>query len=85
MTIGTVPARGNFTCVNNVTFQNVTFDTPLKAIYIKQNPNGNKTQHLDPGKGGIISNILYQDIKIHNPVWWNIYIGPQQQNQPGDN
>jgi len=39
---------------------------------------------MTPGTGGIIANILYQDIVINNPVWWNIYIGPQQQNQPGD-
>jgi polygalacturonase len=38
MTIGTVPARSYYTCVKNVTFQNVTFHRPLKAIYIKQNP-----------------------------------------------
>ena len=84
MTIGTVPARTAFTCVNQVTFKNVTFHHPLKAIYIKQNPCGNKSTIIAPGKGGIISNIVYEDIYIRNPVWWNVYIGPQQQNQPGD-
>jgi len=84
MTIGTVPARPNFTCVKNVTFQNVTFHHPLKAIYIKQNPCGDRDAVIAPGEGGIIANILYEDIQINNPVWWNVYIGPQQQHQPGD-
>jgi len=42
----------------------------MKAIYVKTNP-GNGT--------GEIKDILYENIKIHFPVWWNIYIGPQQQ------
>lgn len=75
MTIGTVPARSYYTCVKNVSFTNVTFYRPLKAIYIKQNPSGDSSL-LFPGTGGIIANILYQDILIFDPVWWNIYIGP---------
>jgi len=76
MTIGTVTARSTFDCVKNVTFQNVTFYHPLKAIYIKQNPVYPKGTVLGPGEGGMISNINYLDIKINNPVWWNVYIGP---------
>ena len=37
-----------------------------------------------PGSGGEITNILYENMEIHYPIWWSIYIGPQQQNQPGD-
>jgi hypothetical protein len=48
----------------------------LKAIYIKQNPPGNPNDTFAPGEGGIISNILYEDINIKNPVWWNVFIGP---------
>ena len=41
----------------------------MKAIYVKTNP----------GQGtGEIKDISYENIKIHFPVWWNIYIGPQQ-------
>jgi len=54
----------------------VTFHHPYKSIYIKTNP-GHTTSML-PGSGGEISNITYTDIVIHNPIWWNIYIGPQQ-------
>lgn len=32
---------------------------------------------------GIISNITYENLTMHYPVWWGIYIGPQQQEQPG--
>lgn len=70
MTIGSVPPSDNYACVRNVTFQKVNFEYPLKAIYVKTNPG-------DHGNGEI-TNILYEDIKIHFPVWWNIYIGPQQ-------
>jgi hypothetical protein len=74
MTIGSVPPRNTHACVRRVTFRNINFEYPLKAIYVKTNP----------GTGsGEIRDILYEDIKIHFPVWWNIYIGPQQQKQPG--
>ena len=35
-----------------------------------------------PGSGGEITNIHYDNITIHNPLWWGIYIGPQQQKEP---
>ena len=35
-----------------------------------------------PGSGGEISNIVYDNIEIHMPLWWGIYIGPQQQKEP---
>lgn len=50
---------------------------PLKALYIKSNPG-------DTGIG-IIENILYENIEIYEALWWTIYIGPQQQNEPNDN
>ena len=53
---------------------------PLKAIYVKTNP-GSTTSML-PGSGGKISNVLYDSIEVHRPIWWSIYIGPQQQKQP---
>ncbi len=74
MTIGSVPPNINTACVRDVTFKNITFDTPIKAVYVKTNP-GNSGD-------GIIENILYQDLTITEPIWWGIYIGPQQQYQP---
>lgn len=49
MTIGSVPPN-NLACVRNVTFRNIEFTRPFKAIYIKTNPG-------DSGDG-IIENIL---------------------------
>ena len=74
MSIGSVPPNAKINCIRNVTFRNVNFSYPFKAIYIKTNS----------GKEGfgIIDNIVYQNITIHSPILWPIYIGPQQQKQP---
>lgn len=75
LTIGSVPPNANINCVRNVTFRNNTMHRPLKAIYIKSNPGTTGS--------GIIENIRYEDILIDHALWWTIWIGPQQQNQPG--
>jgi hypothetical protein len=74
MTIGSVPPNINTACIRDVTFRNISFDTPIKAVYIKTNP-GNVGD-------GFIENILYENLRIDTPIWWGIYIGPQQQKQP---
>ena len=73
MSIGSVPPNAKINCIRNVTFRNVKFSYPFKAIYVKTNS----------GKEGfgIIDNIVYQNITIHSPILWPIYIGPQQQKQ----
>ena len=71
MTIGSVPPNINTACIRDVTFRNISFDTPIKAVYVKTNPG-------DQGDG-YIENILYENLKIDTPIWWGIYIGPQQQ------
>ena len=38
MTIGSVPPRDTHACVRRVTFRNIDFEYPLKAIYVKTNP-----------------------------------------------
>lgn len=75
MTIGSVSANDNYHCVRNVQFLNHKFYHPYKAIYVKTNPG--LTTSMLPGSGGQITNILYDNIEIHNPIWWSIYIGPQ--------
>lgn len=75
LTIGSVPPNGNTNCVRDVIFRNNTMHRPLKAIYIKSNPGTSGT--------GIIEDILYEDILIDHALWWTVWIGPQQQNQPG--
>lgn len=70
MSIGSVPPSPHHSCLKDMTFRNVNFRYPLKAIYIKTNP----------GSGtGEIRNVLYENITIDTPIWWGIYIGPQQQ------
>jgi hypothetical protein len=73
MSVGTVEPKKYNACIKDVTFRNIRFYRPLKGIYIKTNP----------GSGvGIIQNITYENIVMTHPIWWAIYIGPQQQKQP---
>ena len=74
MSIGSVPPNKKINCIRNVTFRNIQFYEPLKAIYIKTNPGSVGS--------GVISNIMYENIKIHKPKWYSLYIGPQQQHEP---
>ena len=75
MSIGSVPPHEGLACISNVLIRNIEFITPLKAIYIKPNPGTSGT--------GLISNITYENIKIYEALWWALWIGPQQQDQPG--
>ena len=74
LTIGSVPPNDDVACIKNVVFKNITMINPLKGIYVKTNrgTHGN----------GTISNIRYENIYMDTPIWWGIYIGPQQQSQP---
>ena len=51
MSIGSISPSVDTECINNVTFRRVHFDTPFKAIYVKNNPG--------TVGDGIVSNILY--------------------------
>ena len=75
MTIGSVPPSDNINCVRNIIFEDITFEHPIKAIYIKSNPG-------DSGSG-IIDSITYRHIHATWPLWYPLWIGPQQQRQPG--
>jgi len=75
MTLGSVPPSMDHACIRNVTFRNIEMDYPIKGIYIKPNP-GTRGD-------GVIENILYENVSMKTPIWWAIWIGPQQQYQPG--
>jgi polygalacturonase len=75
MSIGSVPPRQGGNCVRDVLFENIVFDEPFKAIYIKTNPGSEGH--------GTIDNIRYSNLTINNALWVPIWIGPQQQHQPG--
>mmetsp|Transcript_21753 Transcript_21753/g.53266 ORF Transcript_21753/g.53266 Transcript_21753/m.53266 type:complete len:504 (-) Transcript_21753:304-1815(-) len=77
MSIGSVPPSLYHNCVNNITFRNVSMESPLKGIYIKTDPGDEGT--------GMISNVTFENFHINRPLWWAIWIGPQQQHQPGWN
>lgn len=74
--IGSVYPDDSYPCVRNVTFENSVFHHPIKSVYVKSNP-GNTTSMI-PGSGGLVEKIVYQNLTMHNAIWWNIYIGPQQ-------
>jgi len=74
LSIGSIKPKDDISCVDNVTFRNIEMEKPFKGIYVKTN-RGNSGH-------GSITNILYENITIDAPVWWPIYIGPQQQKQP---
>jgi polygalacturonase len=74
LSIGSVPPNINDHCVRNITFQNVEMETPIKAIYVKTNPG--------TSGDGEISNINYVNITAKGSLWYPIWIGPQQQQQP---
>jgi polygalacturonase len=70
MSIGSISPSTSYNCIKNVTFRNIKMTKPLKGIYIKTNPG-------DTG-AGIVSNINYINFTMDTPIWWAIYIGPQQ-------
>lgn len=70
MTIGSVPPHTGNNCVRDVLFEDVYMEDALKSIYIKSDPGDSGT--------GLIQNITYRNFEVHRPIWWFIYIGPQQ-------
>ena len=70
MSIGSVPPHVGGSCIRNITFMNIVMKRPFKGIYIKTNPGTNGW--------GNVSNIYYKNISMDRPIWWAIYLGPQQ-------
>lgn len=58
-------------------FRNITMPKTGKGVYIKSNPS------CGPGKTAEITDIVYENITMYRPEWWAIWIGPQQQQEPG--
>ena len=84
--IGSVPPNADVHCVRNISFVNISMPGTGKGIYIKSNPTcgmaRNRFHDLVP-KTAIIEGILYQNVTMTRPFWWPIWIGPQQQHEPG--
>eukprot|EP01065_Artemidia_motanka_P026965 TRINITY_DN32203_c0_g1_i1.p1 TRINITY_DN32203_c0_g1~~TRINITY_DN32203_c0_g1_i1.p1 ORF type:complete len:473 (+),score=173.92 TRINITY_DN32203_c0_g1_i1:56-1420(+) len=79
--IGSVPPHSpSPNCVRNVTFRNISMPHTGKGIYVKSNPS---CSNSGPGAKAILADITYEDVNIYKPLWWSIWIGPQQQHEPG--
>merc|ERR1712107_778305 len=68
-------------------FRNISMPHTGKGIYIKSNPScGKGTNYAgeEVDKTSIIDQVIYEDITIAKPWWWAIWIGPQQQHEPGE-
>lgn len=69
LTIGSIGTE----TVDNITFRDSYMPNTDKGIYIKFNGAANNSD------GGLITNILYENITIVNPSEYAIWIGPAQQ------
>ena len=76
--IGSVPPHASVNCVRNITFRNISMPGTGKGIYIKSNPSCDRK-----GSSSLIEGITYENVTIDQPYWWPIWIGPQQQHEPG--
>lgn len=74
MSIGSISPGSQVNCIRDIIFRNVYMARPLKGIYIKTNPGNSGT--------GLVQNITYQNFTMDRPIWWPIYIGPQQMKEP---
>ena len=83
--IGSVPpTQPHPNCVRNITFRNVTMPETGKGIYVKSNPScAFNASAGEARKTASITDVLFEDFRIVNPRWWAIWIGPQQQHEPG--
>lgn len=77
VSMGSVPPDVGGNCIDGVSARDVNFTAPLKGVYIKPNPAkaGNAT--------GRIANVEYSDMRMSAPLWWAVFVGTQQQSQPG--
>ena len=69
LTIGSI---GN-NVIHNITFRHSEMRKTIKGIYMKFNNDANDIP------GGSISNILYENITMIDPIQYPIWIGPAQQ------
>ena len=74
-----MPPDTQLNCIDGVSARRLHFESPLKAMYIKPNPAKG-----DPGGDfGRIANVLYEDVEVRDALWWALWVGTQQQHQPG--
>ena len=84
--VGSVPPNADVHCVRNLTFRNLSMPGTGKGIYIKSNPScGTAVDRSGRTveKTAVLEHILFEDVLITKPFWWAVWIGPQQQHEPG--
>lgn len=62
------------TTVRNITFRDSILYRTVKGIYMKF-----RVSEGDPNIGGVIEDILFENITIESPTQWPIWVGPAQQ------
>ena len=68
--VGSVtPGTGN-SCVNRVTFRNLSMPYSGKGVYVKSNGN----PCTEAGVTAQLTNILFQDVHMYKPVSLNIHL-----------
>ena len=78
MSIGSISPDKDHNCIRRVTYEDVNFEYPFKAIYVKTNPCDRRLSAEEcAATSGEVTDIRYENIQMHNPIWWGIYIGPQ--------
>lgn len=75
LTVGSVAPSEDHNCVSGVVFRDCVMYRPIKALYLKSNPGDEGT--------ALIENVVYENIEIQGALQWTIWVGPQQQKQPG--
>jgi hypothetical protein len=73
ISMGSVPPDVGGNCIDGVYARRATFHSALKTVYVKPNP-----EKFGENATGLIANITYEDIDSFSPLWWPIWIGPQQ-------
>jgi hypothetical protein len=76
--IGSVPPTVGRKCVDAITMKNVSMPGTGKGIYVKSNGND-----CLEGKTSQLTNLHFENFQIVEPWWYAIWIGPQQQHEPG--
>ena len=76
-TVGSIAPEDDHNCISDITFRDVTFKDPFKAIYVKTNP---ADEGVSPTAS--IERVAYENIVVHNPSWFALYLGPQQMREP---
>jgi hypothetical protein len=78
ISMGSVPPDAGGNSIDGVLARRAVFYSPLKAFYVKPNP-------AKPYEAtGMINNITYESMIVYDPLWWTVWIGPQQDNIRND-